>query len=644
MSKFQTNKAVVFGHNYVLIHKKLIIERLVTKYYNEKGRGSDVAAKVMFYILRCSDFDKAFDRCIRGVDSNDVPLYAISEDLFGTKKTFSEGMYTLKEWGLIDGAFKGKGNIEDRIFRIMPSSSTLTYIEKDFKDACPQKQETDFFRDNDFRANLFLKMSEDDLDCNETENNKFDSLQKKNWKKIIADRKKRLLEQQKKERKDSLEKGKLQYLHEIYPDIKTQHVLISDQGLDSDKNIDWKNGIKIGPVTQGDEYVMVHKDFFKNLLSYDLSSNRKNNEFINEIKDYFYKANNTLEVMAIFNIATEMVYADVYYDGQRHMYKNVTSALLDNCYDEVKSMKNLEGHVDAVINAAINATINANITVNAEEIAKYLKWVSKTAFGDDELKKVVAGINSFSKAKYVSDFKKINKDKLSQILINFLKFSRIRLSKEESFYIFYSLLNLDSYNYKKPFLKIEGIYEEKIQKKLERGREGLIKKKILQVKKNCSGVDTYKFADMDEWEGIWDRLFFRINNGDPVSYSEEDKRKKRYTLKKDAEEIEEMYNLYINLRNHEVCRFFSPMELLSCEFELLPVECEILLNRYEIYLLYKEYEQNHKQHTKKQDNQLEEQFCEWIIKNREDLLLEEIKGNEFYYISYALRIMKKIYG
>ena len=644
MSKFQTNKTIVFGHNYVLIHKNLIIKRLVTGYFNNE-RGSDATALVMFYILRCSNFDEVFDRCVRRFDSNSISLKSISEDLFEAERTFSSGMYTLNEWELIDGPFKRNDDIEDSMYRVRPSNSILTDIEKDFQDACPQKQETDFFRDNDFRANLFHKMSEDDLDCNEAENNKFDSLQKNNWKKIITDRKKRLLEQKKntKEWKKFLKNGKWQYLHEKYPGVKTKHVLISDQGYVCGENINWENGIEIAPVTQGKEYVMVHKDFFKNLLSYDLSSNRKNNEFINELKDYFYKANNTLEVMAIFNIATEMEYADVYYDGQGHMYNNVTSDLLDNCYDEVKSMKNLEGHVDAVINAAINATINANITVDAEKIAKYLKWVSKTAFGDDELKKVVAGINSFSKAKYVSDFKKINKDKLSQILINFLKFSRIRLSKEESFYIFYSLLNLDSYNYKKPFLKIKGIYEEKIQKKLERGREGLIKKKILQVKKDCSGVATYKFADMDEWEGIWDG-FFRIKNNDPISYSEKDKHKKRYTLNKDAEEIEEMYNLYINLRNHEICKFFSPMDLVSHEFELLPVECEYLLNRYEIYLLYKEYEQNHKQHTKTQDNQLEEQFCEWIIQTREDLLSGVSKGNEVYYISNALRIMKKIYG
>ena len=77
--------------------------------------------------------------------------------------------------------------------------------------------------------------------------------------------------------------------------------------------------------------------------------------------------------------------------------------------DEFKKIKEYSNQIPIFHSSNMSFEVSL-MTHLVEEIAKYLKWVSKTAFGDDELKKVVAGINSFSKAKYVSDFKKINKE------------------------------------------------------------------------------------------------------------------------------------------------------------------------------------------------------------------------------------------
>lgn len=541
MEKSTTNKAVIYGNKYVLIHKELILGTLINSYLTEsnnsmkddivppqKGKRNssnpagepikNSTAYALFYLFRLIDFNTFSERLSARSHPDHLTKEQISNEIFGTNKTFNEAITSLIAERIIQ-ADQG-----DYLFA--PQNATDIDIEKDFDNV----QRPDLIKDpltlNEFKANLYLEMVNDGLI-------EFPDEHKKRWNAIINSKKKSFMDKAKTHFKDPI------YLNDIYNDIPTKHtVFVNINGTDSLANEEtlilyrddyqqWEENIEIGDITQGEKYVLVNKELFKKILGFGYKAHfpsaKKNSvAFINDIRNFISN--------------------DIHKD-------------------------------------------NYDIHITGESLTNQLLLYYKNTLlkTEEEIQIEMDKLKPFSQVKSINDLKKLDKEYLCKTLITYFEScytdKDMAISKEESFYILYALQFADSYNYSK-LLQLKGYenYEllKRAQLKLKKGRKFLIKKGIIELKETPKEMIKFCFSYYDflnNWK-YTDNVKIKKKNG-------------RYKDNWPATKAKDIYNLYMKLKkknNHKVFTYIPIIDLIATEYGCWPIDVITILKKYQTTL------------------------------------------------------------
>ena len=523
MEKSTTNKSVIYGNKYVLVHKELILGALINSYFTEsnnsmknnifpppkgKRKNSNPTGEpiknstvyALFYLFRLIDFNTFSERLSARSHPDHLTKEQISNEIFGTNKTFNEAINSLITERII------QDDQGDYLFA--PQNATDIDIEKDFDNVQRPDISNEPLTLNEFKANLYLEMANDGLV-------EFPREHKKRWVEIINS---------KTHFKDPI------YLNEIYDDIPTKHtVFVNINGKDSLANEEliihvrddyqqWEENIQIGDITQGEKYVLVNKDLFKKILGFRYKSHvppaeKTIKDFVNDINNDKYKEN----------------------------------------YD---------------------------IPINGDAFTKQLLSYYKNTLlkTEEELQIEAEKLKSVSQAKSISDFKKIDKDFLCNTLATYIKCyyadKDIEISKEESFYILYALQFADSYNYSEP-LKLKGYdnYEllKKAELKLKKGKKPLIQKGLIELKEAPKEMIKFCFSYHD-YLSDWEYTDHVTIKGGNKQYKEN-----ATTASSKAKDMYLLYTKFKKIKNHKIFAYTTIIDLIAIEYDCSPCEVGTIL-------------------------------------------------------------------